>query len=243
MSFNRAKSRETNRNVYLDNRLTNLTNPPIRVGDLYIENNETIGNNLDVSGNITVGHDIKARNYYAIHGNYYIDTYLLVPYGTIIQSAAVNIPDGWLDCNGASILKTVYANLFSVIGYTYGGSGNNFNLPDMRGRVVVGVGSGVGLSTRALGSTGGEETHTLTSSEMPAHNHGVTDPGHTHSYVNQSGDQSTDNAFHTESAADQADYNQTTGSSTTGITINNTGGGGAHNNMQPFISMRYLIKY
>jgi microcystin-dependent protein len=83
----------------------------------------------------------------------------------------------------------------------------------------------------------GAETHTLTVGEMPSHSHGITDPGHTHGYVNNVNDQSTDNAFSTETAADQVDINATTGSSTTGITINNTGGGGAHNNMQPTIFM------
>ena len=67
---------------------------------------------------------------------------------------------------------------------------------------------------------------------MPSHNHGVTDPGHTHSYSNTPNDQNV-SALIGEQAADQADASQTTGSSTTGITIQNTGGGGAHNNMQP----------
>lgn len=65
--------------------------------------------------------------------------------------------------------------------------------------------------------------HTGTTDSSGAHTHGVTDPGHTHTYVNNVNDQNTDNAFATESAADQVDLNQTTGSSTTGITINSDG--------------------
>ena len=78
---------------------------------------------------------------------------------------------------------------------------------------------------------------------MPSHSHGITDPGHTHSYVNNTNDQNTDNAFASETAADQADLSATTGSSTTGITVNNTGGGGAHNNMQPTIFVSNIFIY
>ena len=157
--------------------------------------------------------------------------------------------DGWLKCTGSAISRTDYADLFSVIGTAFGsGDGTStFNLPDARGRVLGAIGTGAGLTARSLGDTVGAETHTLTVGEMPSHNHGVTDPGHTHSYVNNVNDQNTDNAFNTETAADQVDISQTTGTSTTGITINNTGGGGAHNNMQPtefighvFVFAKYL---
>jgi microcystin-dependent protein len=110
-------------------------------------------------------------------------------------------------------------------------------MPDFRGRVFGGLNvSGNrnnSLSVRNLGDATGAETHTLTVNEMPSHNHNVTDPGHTHSYVNQSSDQSVFGIG--EAAADQADNNQTTGTSTTGISINNNGGGQAHNNMQPTV--------
>ena len=92
---------------------------------------------------------------------------------------------------------------------------SNFRVPDLRGRVFGGL------------------NVTSNKNVSPSHNHTITDPGHTHSYVNQSGDQNTDNAFSTETAADQVDNNQTTGSSATGITINNRGGDQPHNNMQP----------
>lgn len=155
--------------------------------------------------------------------------------GDIKYSVIGDDHNGWLRCAGAAVSRTTYADLFEVIGTAFGaGDGSTtFNLPDCRGRVLGAIGTGVGLSARALGDTVGAETHTLTIGEMPVHNHGVTDPGHTHGYQNQSGNQDTDNAFSTEDAADQVEYNQTTNSSTTGITINNAGGGGAHNNMQP----------
>ena len=141
---------------------------------------------------------------------------------------------GWLKCDGRAISRSDYSDLFGVIGVSFGvGDGSNtFNLPDSRGRVLGAIGTGSGLTARSLGASVGAETHTLTIGEMPSHNHGVTDPGHTHSYSNTPNDQNV-SALIGEQAADQADASQTTGSSTTGITIDNTGGGGAHNNMQP----------
>lgn len=150
---------------------------------------------------------------------------------------------GWMLCDGRSLSTADYNFLFQVIGYRFGGSGNQFTLPDMRGRVPGAIGSGPGLSTRRLGDISGTETHTLTIPQMPSHNHTITDPGHTHSYVNNVNNQSTDNAFGTESAADNADLAQTTGSSTTGITVNNTGGGLPHNNMQPTLFLGNTFIY
>ena len=91
----------------------------------------------------------------------------------------------------------------------------------------------------------GAETHTLTVGEIPSHSHGVTDPGHTHSYVNNTNNAEPAVSATTTTVADDTDLNATTGSSPTGITIQNTGGGGAHNNMQPtiFISNIFIFSY
>jgi microcystin-dependent protein len=149
---------------------------------------------------------------------------------------------GWLNCDGRSLSVGTYNILFQAIGYKFGGSGNTFNLPDMRGRVPGGIGTGTGLTARTLGATTGTETHTLTVAEMPTHSHTITDPGHTHTYVNQQNDQ-TVSALPGETAADQEDISQTTGSSTTGISINNTGGSNAHNNMQPTLFIGNMFIY
>ena len=76
MSYIRVKNRQTNSNVYLQNRLNRFTRPPMTTGDLYVDKNETIGGNLDVSGNLTVHGDLKAKSFYAT-GNYYLDDYIL----------------------------------------------------------------------------------------------------------------------------------------------------------------------
>jgi microcystin-dependent protein len=151
--------------------------------------------------------------------------------GDIKYSCKENDHGGWLLCDGRSVSREEYSELFEAIGTAFGSiSGSTFNLPDARGRVLGAIGSGPGLTTRSLGDTVGAETHTLTIGEMPSHNHGVTDPGHTHSYFNQDGNNGP-GGF--SESADNDDNPRTTGSSTTGITIMNTGEGGAHNNMQP----------
>lgn len=227
MSFFRAKSRQVNSNAYLQNRLTTLTNPHIYLGDLHVERNETIGGNLEIAGNLT------ANNFYA-KGNYYLDNQILIPAGTVIQSAAINVPGGWLDCNGQSLNKVAYADLFAAIGNTYGGSPTDlsFNVPDARGRTAIGVGTGAGLTARALGAKSGAETHVLTVGEMPAHSHSLMRRSN-----DDAGAYDIGNAHQDESSAattDRADLGP--------FNTNSTGSGSAHNNMQPFIALRYLIK-
>lgn len=182
---------------------------------------------------------------------------------------------GWINCDGRLLSTTDYALLFRVIGYSFGGSGDQFRLPDMRGRVPGAKGQGTGLTNRALGDYVGEETHTLTIAEMPSHNHGtnasdtvvgnnltglagghthtITDPGHSHTYVNQPNIASPATSLTTMDVADNANVNQTTTSSTTGITVNpvadhqhsiaTQGGDDPHNNMQPTLFVGNMFMY
>lgn len=195
------------------------------------------------------------------------------PAGAIIAYAGTAAPTGWLLCDGSAVSRTTYAALFAVLSTTYGaGDGSStFNLPDLRGRVIAGqddmggssanrlTGLSGGVDGDTLGATGGDEKHTLASSEIPAHNHtasatttvSITDPGHTHSY-----DRANEAVGSGSSSDSSAPWQvtlggNTTGSATTGIsatastsvTVNNsTGGGGAHNNVQPTIILNYMIK-
>lgn len=97
------------------------------------------------------------------------------PAGIVMPFAGFTAPQGYLLCDGSAVSRTDYADLFTAIGTTYGsGDGSTtFNLPDLSGRVVLGV-----SQSHALGTTGGEATHVLTSSELPAHSRVV--PAHSH---------------------------------------------------------------
>jgi microcystin-dependent protein len=230
MSYLRAKSRAINQNVYFDNRLNTFTKPPMKDGNLFVENDETIG------GNLSIGGQLSARSFYANRGNFYLDNYILIPYGTIIQSAAVTVPEGWLLCNGDSILKNIYLNLYNAIGYTYGGSGDNFNVPDIRGRVSLGTGTGAGLSSRTLGNTGGAETHQLSVGEMPSHSHTSNSTG-SRGLMTSTGNNTASSGL--DNSSGEADLYV----GPVQLTINSAGSSNAHNNMQPFIVLNYLIKY
>jgi len=108
-----------------------------------------------------------------------------MPSGTIVDYAGSAAPTDWLICNGASISTTTYANLFAAIGYTYGGSGASFNLPDLRNKMSIGVGT-----SYALGATGGNATTTLSVANLAVHSHNLylshthdTDATHGHGFT------------------------------------------------------------
>lgn len=164
--------------------------------------------------------------------------------GVISMYGGTASPMGHLFCDGSAVSRTTYSRLFDVIGTIYGAGDNvnTFNLPNLQGRVPVGLKASEPVFN-ALGNIGGTGAHTLSEAEMPSHSHSITDPGHTHSYVNQPNTVSPAVSLTTTDVADNVDVNQTTGSSTTGITINNTGGGQSHNNLQPYIVLNYIISY
>jgi len=162
----------------------------------------------------------------------------LIPPGTIVEYGGSTAPDEWLMCDGSAVSRADYAALFTAIGTAFGpGDGTTtFNVPDLRGRVAIGSGSGSGLSTYAIGDTGGEETHTLTTGEIAAHSH--TDIGHTHTEGNAA----------PSLGAAITGVPVPSAVPTIGITgvgnanIQNAGGGGAHNNLQPYLATNHLIK-
>lgn len=165
----------------------------------------------------------------------------LTPVGVILPYGGSSAPSGWLLCNGSAVSRTTYANLFAVIGTSFGaGNGSTtFNLPDMREAVPKGAGltgKTVGAHVDSDGLAVGEfiddraQTHTHSWSNTHnhdttesnhshtwsnTHSHGITDPGHTHSHVAGT---SFGNRGGTYSSVPVGE-SSSTGSSTTGITI------------------------
>lgn len=97
------------------------------------------------------------------------------PAGIVLPYAGSTAPEGYLMCDGSAVSRGTYAALFAAIGTTYGvGDGSTtFNIPDLTGRVVIGV-----SGTHALGTTGGEASHALLETELPVHHHEVPQHGH-----------------------------------------------------------------
>lgn len=149
-----------------------------------------------------------------------------LPIGSIIPFPGISIPENWLLCDGRAISRTTYSNLFNVIGTTYGvGDGSTtFNIPNLKGRVPVGQDSSQ-TEFNNLGKKGGEKTHTLSISEMPSHNHNVK--------VKMNASGFGDGYL---SAASGYDY------SSSSSPVENKGGGQAHNNLQPYIVQKFIIK-
>ena len=177
--------------------------------------------------------------------------------GVIQPFAGTKIPAGWLLCDGSQLTISSYRTLFLALGTTCGGDGiTTFNLPDLRGRTVIGTQSG----KYGLGQAVGAEMHTLTVDQMPSHGHGATDNGHTHTgttaatFVGNHGATSGGNAGACGSnnyyydAANYCPYGSshshyfTTDSGKANINIQSSGGGAPHNNMQPSTALNYITK-
>lgn len=148
------------------------------------------------------------------------------PIGAISPYAGSIAPTNWLLCDGSAISRVTYADLFNVIGTTYGaGNGSTtFNLPNLNGRVPVGQDTNDNDFDK-LGETGGEKTHTLTIDEMPSHKHDMKVKQNASSFSD--GYPAGGNTYEYS----ESDY-----------PIQNTGGGQPHNNLQPYITLNYIIK-
>lgn len=176
-----------------------------------------------------------------------------VPAGTSLPFRGSEVPYGYLLEDAGYLDPLTYPRLFSVIGYTYGQSGDLFRLPDSRGRVDIGSGQGTGLTERLLGNKGGAETHILSESEMPSHTHiqnphDHTQATHSHSFTGRTVSLRTGTDVLVEDVLRADSGSRGTNSIAPVInygtaTNQNTGGGAAHNNMQPFIVATRMIKY
>lgn len=140
-------------------------------------------------------------------------------------------PKGWAGCNGQLLPINQNQALFSILGTTYGGDGRvNFALPDLRGRIPVHVGNGISLGQRA-----GEENHTVTIQELPAHTHTLTGSSTAADQQSPSGNLWAQNGM--------SMYATGTSSNTVmnAAVIGNAGGSQPHNNMSPYLVLNFVI--
>ncbi|WP_026955535.1 phage tail protein [Algoriphagus vanfongensis] len=155
-------------------------------------------------------------------------------------------PRGWAMCQGQLLPISQNTALFSLLGTVYGGDGRTtFGLPDLRSRVVVGMGNGPGLSNYTLGQKLGVENVTLTQAELPNHTHGL-------SGVNGNGTSNipTQNVLAVNNATIERGAGPVEGNSFANssanvsmnqFSIGQAGGSLPHNNMQPSLSLNYCI--
>ena len=181
---------------------------------------------VDKDGNIEVAGRIKDK------------TGFIMPVGTVLPFAGNDTTaiEGWLICDGKEVNRIKYADLFAVIGVGYGAGDqvSTFKLPDLRTRMPVGMMSG-NANFGQMGGIGGEEEVTLSTDQIPAHNH-YLEAGHRN--VTLLGN--TGGSLFDYDAGGGRVFNDPL---FTVQTTQNAGGGQSHNNLQPYIVMNYIIKY
>lgn len=144
-----------------------------------------------------------------------------------------NVPTGWMPCNGQLLSINTNQALFSLLGTTFGGNGQTtFALPNLQGRVSVGAGQGYGIMPVAQGQVGGEETHTLTQNEMPAHNHIVNASSSDATAVDPNG---------LVWAAAAGTYGSSANSQLNPAAVQTAGQSQPHNNLQPYLALSFCI--
>jgi microcystin-dependent protein len=202
----------------------------LTIGGLFLDFNEGLGvlkeweqGSIDAEGEI-----------------YHRDGSLVEPVGIVSIFAGATAPAGWLICDGAAVSRTTYAALWTAIGTAYGaGNGTStFNLPNLKGRIPVGLDTAQS-EFNVLGETGGEKTHLLTADETGVSEHyhvirgagNATPGGTTDGQARGSG--TLDSGFRTGGTASSATYGSGSG---------NRSAAQAHNNIQPYVTMNYIIK-
>lgn len=194
------------------------------------------------------------KNYIDSHSGSGGGTGADLPIGTVIDFAGATIPSDYLECDGSAISRTDYADLFAVLGTTWGaGDGSTtFNLPDLRGRVSIGAGTGTadGATAHALASAGGDE-------RMQSHSHPhtikATTPKFTHSISTTNGNKNLigagsqtsigsagANGSHYTYKQVSVDDHAATDCTMSGSVSSE--GSGTAGNMQPFATVKKIIK-
>ena len=163
---------------------------------------------------------------------------MTTPYiGEIRMFGGTFAPLGWLDCDGSLLAISNYATLYTLIGTTYGGDGQiNFALPNLQSRVPVHQGTLAGGQTYPIGSTAGVEAVTLTSQQVPVHTHAIM--------ATTSGQQASPAANAVPASASPSQYNvygPKASPTTLMPSVGSAGGSGPHVNIQPYMTVRFII--
>ena len=195
--------------------------PSQRSADRYLYHN--INGNLEWKEVQSGGGGTGAPTYNLIQNS-------MIPVGAVTQWASVDTPDGWLICNGGTFTSDDYPELAALLGSTYGPiNGNTYRLPNFKGKVPVGLGTGFdengNSQTFNIANSGGEYNHTLTVDEIPSHTHPIRDS-------NFSGTNRNTFLYGDSGGVEEGLPNLP----------DETGGGLAHNNLQPYLAVNYIIK-
>jgi len=144
-------------------------------------------------------------------------------------------PKGWAFCNGQLLAINQNQALFSLLGTTYGGNGvTNFALPNLQSRATVSSGQGPGLSSYALGETGGQSAHTLIASELAPHTHGAATASDTTQLSPQG-------KYWAPNKTGSNTYAPTAAGSMAADAVGNAGGNQPHENRQPYLALNFCI--
>lgn len=173
--------------------------------------------NLSVGDNRVTGVSAPSATTDAVN-KAYADS--VAPAGSILAYVGATAPTGWALCDGTSYVTATYPLTAAALGVVAA----NFNVPNLKGRVIVGV-DGAQTEFDTLQETGGSKTHTLTTAEMPSHNHDVHR-----------------SATGVATQGGSAPYTIQAASGTSMGFVNSEGGGGAHNNLQPYMALNYIIR-
>lgn len=146
-------------------------------------------------------------------------------------------PRNWAQCNGQLLSIASNSALFALLGTTYGGNGiTTFALPDLRGRVPVGMGIGPGLPNVVQGEVSGSPTTTLAVANLPVHNHPLNAKTGVGNQAAPTG--------HLLAASDQRNSQYTSAAADTTLAaaaVGNTGSGTPIDNMQPYLGSNFCI--
>ncbi len=163
------------------------------------------------------------------------------PFTAEIRIFAGNFaPRGWAFCNGQLLPVSQNTALFSLIGTTYGGDGRTTTaLPNLQGRAPMHPGRGPGLTSRRLGQRGGTEMVTLSEAQMPNHTHNVQAVQRTQFTVGN--DLTATNNYLASPQTGNAYVGASSLTAMDSTAVQNKGGSQAHNNLQPFLTMNFII--